>query len=65
MTRVRINGCLEEGCTNDGGLSLLCDLHAPDYEAALSDAILHGIGITGPDGKHVAIQDFFDTEKPS
>ncbi|HEX7822871.1 MAG TPA: hypothetical protein VF463_19920 [Sphingobium sp.] len=35
MTRVIINGCLEEGCTNDGGLSLLCPEHAPGYAPAL------------------------------
>lgn len=32
-----------------------------EQERALAamDTLTHGIGITGPDGKHIAIQDFF------
>lgn len=54
--------CLEEGCQNLGGLSLLCAEHAPQYQAALSDPLTHGIGIIGPDGQHIATQDFFAPE---
>ena len=49
----------------------MCAACAPDYgdyrpPQSWADANIHGIGIIGPDGKHVAIQDFFaasETEK--
>ncbi len=36
MTHI-MDRCLEQGCTNPGGLRLLCAEHLPQYEAPTND----------------------------